>query len=584
MRFRIFAVVVVTLLAGGCVGVPQGGRVLSGNAGGVEQPIDDPYVRIIPVGPEHDWPPSMIVQGFRTASSSFDGPNGEHQVARSYLACASCWKPGAASIVYDQLDPPTSEDNGPGQATVTLEGTQLGKIGADGQYIADRRAFKQVFHLRQDAQRQWRITEPFPPELLLSRDDVTRAFRTLDLYFFAPDAQVLVPNPVFIPLVSRSWLATQLVKQLIAGPTTWLKNASVRWAFPAGTKLRSLDVSGGVATVDLSRQARAGDLRNMSIQLMWTLRQLREVQQMQLKIDGKAIDVPGVSGTLQSTRDWDAFDPDGSGEEQPAYVRRADGRLGHLDGGGAQVVLSKLQVAHPAISYDHRQVAALNAAADTVTVTDLLGGATRTTLHATAKDGTFTTPSWDSRGNVWVAESTATGSRLWVIEGGTRPAPVDGWALTPYPVKALRISRDGTRAAVIVKVDGRWQVQLGRVDRAPSGGLQAEGFIAISSELQSAIDLAWSATDHLAVVGMTNANPSPSLFDVPVSGAPISPMIGPGGEMTTVAASPGSPLLVTQRVTGSASPNAKTLNVCRLSDRFDEWKCYNGTSDPAYAG
>jgi Lipoprotein LpqB beta-propeller domain/Sporulation and spore germination len=578
MRARLPIVALVALLAGGCVGVPQGGRVLSGNAGGAEQPVDDPYVRIIPVGPERDWDPVTIVRGFRTASSSFDGPGGEHQVARQYLACPSCWRPGVASIVYKELDPPTYEADGPTQATVTLQGEQLGRIGADGQYIADARGFKQVFHLRRDVQRQWRITEPLPPELLLSRDDVTRAFRTLDLYFFAPDSQTLVPNPVFIPLVSRSWLPTRLVKQLIGGPTTWLKSAFVRSAFPAGTTLRRLDISGGVATVDLSRQARAGDLNTMSIQLMWTLRQLREVQRMQLKIDGKPVDVPGVSGSLQSTRDWAAFDPDGGGEPQPAYVRLGDGRLGRLDSVGPQAVLPKVQADHPAISYDTRQVAALNGAADTVTVTDLVGGAVRTTLRATSKGGRFAPPSWDSRGNVWVVESTATGSRLWVIEGGTSSAAVDGWALSPYPVKALRVSRDGTRAAVIVKVDDRWQVQLGRVDRAPSGGLQAEGFISISSELQSAIDLAWSTTDHLAVVGTTGGNPSPSLFDVPVSGAPIQPMIGPGGEMTTVAASPGSPLLVTQRVSD------KTLNVCRLSDRYDEWKCFSRTSDPAYAG
>ncbi|MEV5746880.1 LpqB family beta-propeller domain-containing protein [Actinoallomurus sp. NPDC052308] len=571
----------LALLATGCVGVPQGGRVLRGNAGGTEQPVDDPYVRIIPVGPERDWPPISIVEGFRTASSSFDGPNGDHQVARSYLACPSCWRPGVAAIVYDKLDPPTYEPNGPTQATVTLQGSQLGRIGADGQYIADAVDFKEVFHLRRDAQRQWRITEPLPPEgLLLSRDDVTRAFRTLDLYFFAPDSQTLVPNPVFIPLVSRSWLPTQLVKQLISGPTTWLKSALVRSTFPAGTGLRRLQISGGVATVDLTRQARAGDLRGMSIQLIWTLRQLREVQRMQLKIDGKPVQVPGISGRLQSIHDWDAYNPNGSGEPQQAYVRLVDGRLGRLDGDRAQSMPLKLQVGHPAISYDHRQVASLNAAANTVTVTDLIGGSVRATMRATSKGGRFTPPSWDARGNVWVVESTANGSRLWIIEGGTRPVAVDGWALVQYPAKALRVSRDGTRAAVIVKADNRWQVQLGRIDRAPSGGLQAEGFISISSELQSAIDLAWSTTDHLAVIGMTNGNPSPSLFDVPVSGAPIQPMIGPGGEMTTVTASPGSPLLVTQRV----SPGDKTLNVCRLSDRYDDWKCVNGTSDPAYPG
>ncbi len=580
MRLRYAVAAALLMAAGGCVGVPSGGRVVSGNAGGAQQPAGDPYVRIIPVGPQRDADPVTIVRAFRTASASFDGPNGDHQVAREYLACGSCWQPGVASIVYDHIDQPEQQPVGDGQSTtmVTVEGHQLGRIGADGQYIADSRHFKEQFRLKRNAQRQWRISQ-LPSELLLSRDDVDRAFRTLDLYFFAPDAQVLVPNPVFIPLVSRPWLASQLVKQLIGGPTNWLKGAAVRSAFPAGTRLRGLDVNNGIATVDLSRQARAGDLKGMSIQLMWTLRQLPDVRHMRLSIDGKAVEVPGVRGTLQSVSDWSAFNPDGDGTEQPAYARTADGFLARLDVGGPQTLQPRLQVNHPAISYDHRQVASLNPDGDQVTVTDLAGGVDRVVLHASSKDGRFTTPSWDTRGNVWVVESTAHGSRLWVIEGGTKAVPVDGWVLSQYPVKALRIARDGTRAAAIVQVGGVWQVQLGRVDRAPSGGLQAEGFIAISSELQSVTDLAWRTADQLAVIGAAQGNPSPLLYDVPVSGAAIQPLIGPGGDMEAIAAYPGAPLLVTQHVSG-----AQALSVCRFSDRLDEWSCFARTSDPAYPG
>src|SRR5262249_16085131 len=147
---------------------------------------DDPYVRIIPVGPPRDALPDTIVSAFRTASASFDGPNGEHKVAREYLGCANCWRPGVASIVYDRTDSietsPTVQPN-TDHVPVTIEGKQAGRIGTDGQYIADLRAFSQQFELRRDAQKQWRITQ-LPQELLLSRDDVDRAFRTLNLYFF----------------------------------------------------------------------------------------------------------------------------------------------------------------------------------------------------------------------------------------------------------------------------------------------------------------------------------------------------------------------------------------------------------------
>jgi hypothetical protein len=566
----------VLALLTGCAGVPSGSQVVSGRVGDHEAPIDDPYVRIIPVGPEPNMDPATIVTAFRTSSASFDGSNGEHQVARQYLDCGSCWRPGVAAIVYQELTASAPEINGD-HASVDLKGTQLGRIGSDGQYLADPRGIDLTMHLRRNAQKQWRITDP-PQELLLSRDDVNRAFRTMDLYFFARDAQVLVPNPVFIPLVSRPWLSRQLVKQLLGGATTWLKGALVRNSFPTGTTLRSLDISGGIATVDLSRQARGGDLANMSIQLMWTLRQLREAGRLKLEIEGRPVQVHGVNGVVQSPADWADFDPDGTGDPPPGYVRAGDGTLAKFYQ-STQQVWPKLQVTHPAISYDLRQVASLDDKGDTVTVTALTINAVRATLHANMKNGRFTRPSWDTRGNVWVVEYNDSGSRLWEIEGGTKTVPVNAWTLSPYPVKALRISRDGTRAAAIVQVGGKSQVQLGRVDPAPSGGLQAEGFIAISSELENALDLAWRDADHLAVLGVSQGNLSPLLYDVPVSGAPIQPMVGPGGDMMSIAAYPGAPLLVTQHVSNKAQDN-----VCRLSDMYGDWTCFNPASDPAYPG
>lgn len=582
-RRRAFPAVcaaLVAVLLAGCAGVPSGSQVIGGRVGGREQPIDDPYVRIIPVGPPRDALPDTIVAAFRTASASFDGPNGEHKVAREYLACASCWRPGVASIVYDHIDSiepsPTVQPN-TDHVTVTINGRQLGRIGTDGQYIADQRGFSQQFELRRDAQKQWRITQ-LPQELLLSRDDVDRAFRTLDLYFFAPDSRMLVPNPVFIPLVSRPWLATQLVKQLIGGPTLWLKGAAVRNTFPARTTLRHLDITGGVATVDLSPQARSGDLVNMSVQLMWTLRQLPEVDRLKLEVDGKPVQVRGASGVVQSAADWAGFNPDGTGGPPAGYARTPEGGLVRLDA-TADPLLPKLRVWHPAISYDGRRLAALNEKGDTVTVTELALNDPRVVLHAKLKGGRFSQPSWDWRGNVWTVESNADGSRLWEIVGGTTTRAVDGWTLTPYPVKTFRVSRDGTRAAAIVEVGGHAQVQLGRVDWAPSGGLQAEGFIVVSSELESAVDLAWRDADDLAVLGVGQENPSPLLYDVPISGAAIQPISGPGGDMTAVAAYPRAPLLVTQHVS-----NKSQDNVCWLSDKDGDWRCYQHTSDPTYPG
>lgn len=585
-----FALALALPAVAGCAGVPSGSQVVGGRITGPEQPIDDPYVRVIPRGPGRDWLPEKIVMAFQAASGSFDGPNGEHKVAREYLACGSlsCWQPGVATVVYDKLVQSSLQLDGD-RATVTDTVTAVGRIGSDGQYIADPHTYTQDYTLQRDAQKQWRITQ-LPQELLLSRNDVNRAFRTLDLYFFAPDAHILVPNPVFIPLVNRAWLSTQLVRQLLRGPTAWLRGAAVHNGFPAGTSLRRLDISDGLATVDLSSQARNGDLRDMSIQLMWTLRQLREVHQLKLEIEGEPVRVLGAPGTVQPVGLWASFDPNGVANVPYGYARSSDGGLTRIASTGSPVLLAKVRVSRPAISYDTREVASVGHSGERVTVTALATGARRAVLRATLKGGRFSTPSWDIRGNVWVVESNAHGSRLWEIVGGTQAWNVDGWTLAPYPVRALRISRDGTRAAAIVQIGDKAEVQLGRVDsvpaRGPTGGptgglLQAEGFIEISPDLLGAIDLAWRDADHLAVIGGTQGNPSPLLYNVPVSGAPIQPMAaGPGGDMKAIAAFPGAPLLVGQHVS-----NPQPLdNVCRLSDTDSAWKCFDRISEPAYPG
>ncbi|MDI5982913.1 GerMN domain-containing protein, partial [Amycolatopsis magusensis] len=133
--------------------------------------------------------------------------------------------------------------------------------------------------------------------LLLTKDDVERAMRTVNLYFFAPDRRTLVPNGVFLPVVNRQTLPTQLVQALLTGPTSWL-NGAVDTAFPEGTRLRrSVQIDKDVATVDLTGQARGGDVERMSAQLSWTMRQLSEIKSWRLSIEGRTVAPDGTGAT-----------------------------------------------------------------------------------------------------------------------------------------------------------------------------------------------------------------------------------------------------------------------------------------------
>jgi hypothetical protein len=585
-------ILVAALVCAGCATVPTGGRVVTGRPAQRAEPIDDPYVRMIPVPPGKGWVPEQIVRGFLTASANFDD---QHKVARQYLTSGVVWQPDPRPVVtvYDkQPDYLATIKSDEPTAMVGVRGSQLGTIGSDGQYKADARPLDQTFRLAKNAQGQWRISElpdRLANSLLLSTRAVARAFRTRNLYFFAPDAKVLVPNPVFLPLVNRRDLPAQIVVAELNGPTAWLSHAVTTW-FPTGTRLLGgVDVTDGVATVNLSREAWKGNQKGMSAQLMWALKQLSEVKRMRLQIDGKTVN-PGLPDPVQSPRDWAKNDPDATTEDapQPVYLRDPSGHLQELVYGKASKVdsLAHVRLFEPAISLDLRQVAGLTEHHDGVLMGNLATGASvQKILSADQAGGKFTQPSWDRVGNLWMVETTNDHSWLWIKEPGKPLVRVDRWDLSGSKVLALRIARDGVRVAAIVQAGKHAQIHLGRIAGYGSGKLTADNFLPISSDVD-AIDLAWANADELAVLGRTDQAGQALPYTVPVSGGTNRPIgTGTQGNMRTITAAPNSPVLVSGSVTGKDSTADQ---VCRLHDPedrlFSQWECPVAGTDPAYPG
>ena len=82
------------------------------------------------------------------------------------------------------------------------------------------------------------------------------ATRARSLYFLTPDRQTLVPDPVFLPVnLPPGQVATQLVQELLKGPTSRFGNGVVS-AAPPGTQVNvSVPVELSTATVALSDAA-----------------------------------------------------------------------------------------------------------------------------------------------------------------------------------------------------------------------------------------------------------------------------------------------------------------------------------------
>lgn len=105
-------------------------------------------------------------------------------------------------------------------------------------------------------------------------------------------ATALVPAPARID---------QVVRTLLNGVTATQSAAGLRSAIPDGTHLLSLDLSGRVATLDLSTQfasARSADTILAVAQLVLTTTASSEVSAVRFSVNGRLIEVPSPGGAL----------------------------------------------------------------------------------------------------------------------------------------------------------------------------------------------------------------------------------------------------------------------------------------------
>jgi hypothetical protein len=569
--------------------------VESVQAGQTAVPQDQPYVRVIPVPPSKDWSPSQVVQGYlRAAGSFYDG----QRTARLYLNSGVQWTGGGSVYVTSGQAMVGGAVKAPdGTVEVTVTGAQAGQIDAGGQYQAAQGNISETFHLK-NTSKGWRISQ-LPADLttaiLLSKDDVNRAFAIRNLYFLAPGGDVLVPNPVYLPYTTASDLPAQIVRAQIKGPSNWLTGA-VNQAFPSGTYLlgNKVEVSADeTATVNLSSAASTGNITQMSAQLALAFRaSVPQIKRLKLEING----VPRGGGA-QPLANWLSFDPDWSMRAYmpyshgamgaPAYVRDADGHLATLNIGGSAVRVPSLadyQVTSPAISLDRTRAAWLSPNRHILYVGSLSqAGQTRQILTAPS-DSTFTRPTWDRSGNLWVVESSSSASSLWLAPGGQSPFMVPNWGLADHSVRAFRVATDGVRAAAIVVTNGHGTIDLGYISRVPKSNQPfVDSFIGISPLLVDVKDLSWmDSNDLVALAIQQSGDLQPEPYHVPVNGDVPNRMGSglPSGLISIASAPYQAPLLAGTSLAGH--------QLCYLqepqTDLSSQWACEAPGTDPVYPG
>lgn len=548
---------VVALLLAGCASVPSDVEVQEVESAGLaaaesEASVDEPEVLLLPPEPAPGMSPEQVLRGFLVASAAGDR---DHAVAREYLTdeASEDWDDNAEVVVYDQAEPlRVSCEPDDGTATCSeptslrVTGQREAVIARDGSFTLDREPLLDSYGVtRVDG--EWRLSS-VPAGVRITRADLDRAYRAVSVYFLDPSREWVVPDRVFLPVVSRT-LPRLLVDALLSGPTTRLAPA-VGTAVPPGTELRSVTLEGGVVQVDLSRHVLAAPpeaRRALSAQFVTTLGQLPDVTGLRLTADGEPVEVPGV-GATQSINEWRSFVRGPAGEQTPGYYV-AEGSVRVLPGEASDSRLGTPvgpALLSPAIAPGRPLLAGLRGGADGE---ELLVGRPPDALSVRLRADELTGPSWGGgRYGTWTVRRQGGEQELVLVPETGSPVVVPSPGLDDLgTVRTLTVSRDDTRVAVVAGPEGgpsRLYVGLIVPDPSLDAGVSLSRPRIVNEDLD-VLDAAWAGDQGIAVLAAFGG--APAAWLVQSDGSVAEPQAAGGlpSSPEDLAAAPGLPLLLT---------------------------------------
>ena len=544
------------LALAGCVGLPTSGPVGKGDGA-----ADEPGT-IFPLAfsPAAGADPQAIVQGFLAAGAAGLGDN--FAVARQYLhgQVRAAWQPTAGVVVYSTADTLDFTQVTETQISVTLP--VLATVDADGRYAEGSPGAQQdaVFDLARSSAGQWRISG-LTDGVLLSEVIFNSVYRATSLYFLTPARDMLVPEVRWFPQRNAT---TYAVRALLAGPSPWLRDA-VATAFPDGTRLAVESVpvdSEGTATVDLTAavaSAGAADRALLKAQLMQVLA-LTRVRAVDVTIAGLPMVDPPAAEL--------ARDPSPAGGLQVL----SDGRLARLTGSAPEPVA-------PVVSLAGLDARGFASGVDGVPQVLLSGpGALVLAPSPSAPAQPLLTgsaliaPSVDRLGWVWSGPSVTAGTLVATQEDGVAVDVPAEW-LEGRTVRSIRVSRDGTRIAVVSTGADGPTIDVAGILRDDSGTPQRIGDrLRVGARLTDATQVVWVDESTLAVLGTSGTTTGPTMHLVPVTGRTRALPALEGA--ISIAAGKGERALYL----GSADGDLHTL-------RGTSWvEVATNVSDPFYAG
>ncbi|WP_433166582.1 GerMN domain-containing protein [Kribbella sp. CA-247076] len=521
MRRRLIAAVLaIVLLATGCATVPTKGTIRNGSREGLAPDFGGVGVEAKP--PRDNIGQLPLVNGFLEAMSdsrAFD-------VAREYMTpeAAAAWKPESQTVVYEQQRDAVTQ-LAPDQ--VQLKARHIATIDDRGSWIPARPDAETTFVFKLvKLEDQWRVAS-VPPGVYLGSNQLDPKLATRNLYFFAPGRDILVPDPVYLPVnLSPGQAATQLVQELLKGPTSRLGNGVVSLA-PPGTEVQvSVPVELGVATVALNDAAaplRDAERRLLAAQIVWTLNQIN----LKVKITVSGAPLLPDDPEVLPFADFTQYDPGVlTGALTELFALRS-GKVQRIEGlDGASDIAARPLRNSPLYDYNAKSFA-VNLIGDAGAIVTESEGDQRVVygwLDSTDKpdkeraipvEGAVVPPSYDKQENLWVldrADRATPRLRVRDRDGKVRAVAVNFRGETPL---ALRMAPDGVRALLLMRPKtGQNYVLTATVQPTSGGGLALGQFRNLHLALKGITDVAWNKQGVL-VAGTSAATRSSALSQAP---------------------------------------------------------------------
>ena len=485
------AVVLSVAAVTGCTAIPRSGDVQVGLTG--EQPTPEAVI-FSPRGPIPGDSPEEIVRGFTNATSSAAS---DYEIARSFLTpdFSKAWNPNAGVVIDDTARSAVESSQG----VVELDVVPVARVDERGILTLAPPAPAETlsFGLEQ-VEGEWRIRSA-PDGILLDRATFSIVFGQHNLFFTEPRGNTLVPDPRWFAVGATT--ATDVVTELIAGPSPQLQGGVVATSFPEGTALAtdSVPIVSGEARIDFTPEIASADddaLQAMQKQVSASLQSVTGVSSVAFMVNQSPF------ATAEITR--------GSASTYPIVSSRPVIQLGAELGELNDVTLISIGVwTRPIVAADPIDLIIRNgndaAVMRTATGVSWVDDQARVTLL----DGraNLASPTLDRADWVWTAVTTDP-SQVRV----TNPQGEQRTLATPWSdadtISALRISRDGTRLAAMVtsgnpQTEGdQVTVRIAGVIRDESGtptGLTSAQTVATLPVGNSGVDLDWMTETQLIV-------------------------------------------------------------------------------------